>query len=166
MKYLKGVALWFLVLVLHFGMQCAPSAYAAEKGHLTGWEKEGNYNQLYRVDRYQKLKGTLVEIIELTPMPGMSPGIGLIMISRKNEKVTVHLGPKWFVQLLMRGFKPGDSIKVKGAWAQIKGERFFIASKVRNAEFFEVKFRKTKDGTPYWTMTPEEIINSDERLED
>ena len=166
MKYFKGVALLFLVLVWHFGIQCAEHTYAAEKGDSTGWEKESVYNQLYRVDQYQKLKGTLLEIIELRPMPGMSPGMGLILISRKKETVTVHLGPKWFVHLLMRGFKPGDSIKVKGAWAQIKGERFFIASKVRNAEFFEVKFRKTKDGTPYWTMTPEEIINSDERLED
>ncbi|MGD8382091.1 MAG: hypothetical protein PVJ11_08105 [Syntrophobacterales bacterium] len=166
MKYFKGVALCFLVFVLHFGMLGVENAYAAEKADSTGWEKEGVYNRLYRVDQYQKIKGTLVEIIEIKPMPGMAPGMGLIMISRKKEKVTVHLGPKWFVHFLMRGFKPGDSIKVKGAWAQIKGERFFIASKVRNAEFFEVKFRKTKDGTPYWTMTPEEIINSDERLED
>lgn len=166
MKYFKGVAVLFVIFVLHFAIQRPENACAQEKGNLTGWEKGSEYNRLYRVDQHQKLKGTLVEIIELTPIPGMSPGIGMIMISRNKEKVTVHLGPKWFVDLLMRGFKPGDSVKVKGAWAQIKGERFFIASKVRNAEIFEVKFRKTKDGTPYWTMTPEEIINSDERLED
>ncbi|MGD8996155.1 MAG: hypothetical protein PVH34_13125, partial [Syntrophobacterales bacterium] len=125
MKYFKGVALCFLVFVLHFGMLGVENAYAAEKADSTGWEKEGVYNRLYRVDQYQKIKGTLVEIIEIKPMPGMAPGMGLIMISRKKEKVTVHLGPKWFVHFLMRGFKPGDSIKVKGAWAQIKGERFF-----------------------------------------
>ena len=131
MKYFKGVALLFLVFVLHLGIQGIESAYAAEKDDSTGWEKESVYNRLYRVDQYQKLKGTFIEIIELTPMPGMSPGMGLIMISRKKETVTVHLGPKWFVHLLMRGFKPGDSIKVKGAWAQIKGEHGVQSAKCR-----------------------------------
>ena len=62
MKYFKGVALWFLVLVLPFGIQCVKNTYAAEKGDSTGWEKESDYNRLYRVDRYQKLKGSKVVI--------------------------------------------------------------------------------------------------------
>jgi hypothetical protein len=110
MKYFKGVALLFLVLVLHFGIQCVENASAAEKADSTGWEKEGVYNRLYRVDQYQKLKGTLVEIIELTPMPGMAPGMGMIMISRDKEKVTVHLGPKLIV-ISMNYQKTVESLK-------------------------------------------------------
>ena len=64
MKYFKGVALLFLVLVWHFGIQCAEHTYAAEKGDSTGWEKESVYNRLYRVDQDQKLKCTLLEIIK------------------------------------------------------------------------------------------------------
>jgi hypothetical protein len=166
MKYCTRVILLFLVVVLNFSFQQRAKAYATQQQASTGWERGSEYNRLYRVDQYQTLTGTLVEFIEITPIPGMSPGTGMILISRDNEKVVVHLGPKWFVDFLVSGFKPGDSVKVKGAWAQIKGKRFLMASKLRNAEFFEVKFRKTKDGTPYWTMTPQEIINSDERLED
>lgn len=166
MKYFTRLILLFLLVVLNFSLQQRAKAYAAQERASTGWERGSEYNRLYRVDQYQTISGTLVEIIKITPIPGMSPGTGMILISRDNEKVMVHLGPKWFVDLLVLGFKPGDRVKVKGAWAQIKGKRFFMASKVRNSEFFEVKFRKTKDGMPYWTMTPEEIINSDERLED
>ena len=166
MKYFTGVSLLLLMVVLPFGLHRTVNAYAAEERSSAGWEKGSEYNNHYRADKYTVIKGTVVQFIEITPMKSMSPGIAMILLSRDNEKVTVHLGPKWFVDLLVRGFKPGDKVKVKGAWAQIKGERFFMASKVRNAELFEVKFRKTKDGTPYWTMTPEEIINSDERLED
>jgi len=166
MKYFSGVSLLFLMPVLPFGLHRTVNARAAEERSLAGWEKGSEYNNHYRAEQSTVIKGTMVEFIEITPMKSMSPGIGMILLSRDNEKVMVHLGPKWFVDLLVRGFQPGDKVKVKGAWAQIKDERFFMASKVRNAEFFEVKFRKTKDGTPYWTMTPEEIINSDERLED
>ena len=166
MKYFTGVSLLLLMVVLPFGLHRTVNAYAAEERSSAGWEKGSEYNNHYRADKDTVIKGTMVQFIEITPMKSMSPGIAMILISRDNEKVMVHLGPKWFVDLLIRGFKPGDRVKVKGAWAQIKGERFFMASKVRNAELFEVKFRKTKDGTPYWTMTPEEIINSDERLED
>ena len=41
---------------------------------------------------------------------------------------------------------------------------FSLASKVRNGEYFEIKFRRTKDGTPYWTLKPDEMIQ--EKLED
>jgi len=166
MKYFTGVSLLLLMVVLPFGLHRTNNVYAAEERSSAGWEKGSEYNNHYHAEQDTVIKGTMVKFIEITPMKSMSPGIAMILISRDNEKVTVHLGPKWFVDLLVRGFKPGDGVKVKGVWAQIKGERFFMASKVRNGELFEVKFRKTKDGTPYWTMTPEEIINSDERLED
>ena len=30
------------------------------------------------------------------------------------------------------------------------------ASKVKKGDYFEYKVRRTKDGIPYWTMSPEE----------
>jgi hypothetical protein len=32
-----------------------------------------------------------------------------------------------------------------------------MASKVKKGESFELKMRLTRDGTPFWTMTPEQL---------
>jgi hypothetical protein len=50
----------------------------------------------------------------------------------------------------------GAEVKVRGVWAQIDDERVFIAYKVKSAKGV-LKLRKTSDGTPHWTMTPEEL---------
>lgn len=60
------------------------------------------------------------------------------------------------------GLKKGDRVKVKGAWAQIGGKEIFIASKVKKSENVELKVRRTKDGMPYWTMSPEELAKEQE----
>ncbi|MFC1896654.1 hypothetical protein ACFL0Q_08380, partial [Thermodesulfobacteriota bacterium] len=48
-------------------------------------------------------------------------------------------------------------VKVKGVWADIDGREVFMASKVKRGEYFEIKVRRTRDGTPYWTLTAEEL---------
>jgi hypothetical protein len=99
----------------------------------------------------------------VVPLKGMAPGLGMIILLKSGEKATVHFAPKWFAKFLTYGFSPGDPVKVKGCWAEIGGKKVFLASKVRNGEYFEIKFRRTKDGTPYWTLKPDEMIQ--ERLE-
>ena len=164
MRYLFRLKLLLLTSVLLFASQLTSTVYAAEQQDIAGWENGSAYNRLYRVDKYVKLKGTMVEIIDVVPMQGMAPGIGMIILLRDGERVTAHFAPKWFAKFLNYGFNKGDSVKVKGCWAEINGNKVFLASKVRNGEYFEVKFRRTRDGRPYWTIKPEEMIQ--ERLED
>ena len=164
MRYLFRLKLLLLTSVLLFASQLTSNVYAAEQQDIAGWENGSAYNRLYRVDKYVKLKGTMVEIIDVVPMQGMAPGIGMIILLRDGERVTAHFAPKWFAKFLNYGFNKGDSVKVKGCWAEINGKKVFLASKVRNGEYFEVKFRRTRDGRPYWTLKPEEMIQ--ERLED
>ena len=164
MRSVSGITLLVLTTVLLFSFQLQGATYAADQQDITGWEKDSAYNRLYRVDQFQKIKGTLVEIIDVVPMKGMAPGLGMIILLKSGEKATVHFAPKWFARFLTYGFKPGDRVKAKGCWAEIGGKKVFIGSKVRNGEYFEMKFRRTKDGTPYWTMTPEEMTK--EKLED
>ena len=164
MRYLFTLKLFLLISVFLFGLQLSTTVYTAEQRDMAGWENGSEYNRLYRVDKYVKLKGTMVEIIDVVPMEGMAPGAGMIVLLRDGERVTVHFAPKWFAKFLNYGFNKGDSVKVKGCWAEIGGKKVFLASKARNGEYFEIKFRRTKDGKPYWTLTPEEMIQ--ERLED
>jgi hypothetical protein len=164
MRYPFRLELFLLMSVFFCSLQLSTTLHAAEQQDITGWENGSEYNRLYRVDKYVMLKGTMVEFIDLVPISGMATGAGIVMLLRDGEKVTVHFAPKWFAKFLAYGFSPGDSVKVKGCWAEIGGKKVFMASKVRNGEYFEIKFRRTKDGTPYWTLKPDEIIR--EKLED
>ena len=131
------------------------SAYAAPKD-MGGWEEDGAYNQLYKATELDKFKGNVQKIIEIVPMKGMAPGIGLIMKDGDGDKVVVHIGTKWFLGDSI-GNKRGERGKVKGSWAEIDGKDIFMASKIKKGDFFELKVRLTKNGKPFWTMDPEEL---------
>jgi hypothetical protein len=147
----------FVFLVSHGGL-----GSAAGTPDPAGWGKDGEYNKLYKPSEFDEFKGNVEEIIEITPLPGMAPGVGLKVKDQDKDLVTVHLGPKSFVKVDSIGLKKGDRVKVKGAWAQIGGKEVFMASKVKKSENVELKVRRTKDGMPYWVMTPEELAKEKE----
>ena len=102
-------------------------AYSDGNGGLEGWEKNSGYNNLYDLAQRDKLKGVVVDVKRITPLPGMAPGVGLLVQSPEDGSVTVHLGP-----------------------------RSFITYKVKSGKHV-LKVRRTRDGKPYWTLTPEEL---------
>jgi hypothetical protein len=130
-----------------------------------GWEEGSTYNQLYDPESYEKIKGYLVDIVEVVPLPGMDPGLAVIMEHRDTgELIEIQMGPKEFVRFLPYSFQKGDFIKAKGAFAEVGSRKFFMASKLRNYEIYEIKVRRTSDGRPYWTMSKDELLG--ERLEE
>jgi hypothetical protein len=133
------------------------SCHAGDKPDITGWEKGGAYDRHYNASEFDQFKGIVEDIVEITPMPGMAPGVGLLVRDEGKDLIKVQLGPKSFVDLKSIGLKKGDKVKVKGVWAEVNGGDVFMASKVKKGENTEVKVRRTKDGTPFWTMTPEEL---------
>lgn len=157
-RFWKRIILAALVLLVCRG----GLATAADKPDLAGWGKDGEYNKLYQPSEFDEFKGNVEEIIDITPLPGMAPGIGLRVKDQDKDMVIVHVGPKSFVKIDSIGLKKGDRVKVKGAWAQIGGKEVFMASKVKKGENVELKVRRTKDGMPYWVMSPEELAKERE----
>jgi len=121
-----------------------------------GWEEDGAYNQLYQASELDKFKGYVQKVTTVIPMKGMSEGVAIILKDGDGDKITVHVGPKWFLGDSI-GIKRGEKVKVKGSWAEIDGEDVFMASKIKKGDFFELKVRLTKNGKPFWTMSPEEL---------
>jgi len=121
-----------------------------------GWEEEGAYNQLYNAAELDRIKCTVTRITEVEPMQGMSPGIALIVDDGDGEEIVVHVGPKWFLGDTI-AIRKGDKLKIRGSWAEIDGKDVFMASKIKKGDFFSLKVRLTKNGKPFWTMTPEEL---------
>ncbi len=134
-----------------------PLSAASEK-EMKGWGGDDEYNQLYSSKELDKLKGRVVKFKKMAPLPGMSDATVLIL-DEDGDKVVVHLCPVWFATAKETGIKRGDKVKIKGSWAEIDGKDVFMASKVKKGEHYQFKVRLTKDGTPFWGMTPEQLAH-------
>jgi len=130
---------------------------AEEKKDMQGWGIDDPYNKLYNVREFEKIRGYVVRIKEVVPMPGMSPGTILEM--REGAYIhEIHLCPTWYRKPSEIRLKKNERIKIKGVWAEINGKDIFMASKVKKDPDTEIiKVRLTKDGTPFWTMTPQQL---------
>jgi len=143
-----------LTLLLLLSM---PAATLAEgPGDMAGWEKDAPYNQLYDSREIDAFKGYVKKIFTVVPMPGMAPATAILVEEAEDSVNLVHVCPEWFAGPNDIGLRRGDRVNVKGVWAEIDGEFVFMASKVKKGDFFEFKVRITSDGTPFWTMSPEE----------
>ena len=130
---------------------------AADKTDMGGWEPGSPYNRLYNASERDSFKGHIVDIKETTPMKGMSPGVVLRVREAEDEVIVVHVCPVWYMNAKSTGLKKGDRIKVKGSWAELDGQDIFMAAKISIEDYFVLKVRLTKDGTPFWSMSKEEL---------
>ena len=155
--YGKSLAM-AMALILALGALGSGVGYGGEKSGIEGWEIGSAYNKHYNLDEWDSFKGIVVGFQKITPLPGMSQGVALLVKDRDTDEViTVHLGPSSFVNPNSISLRKGEKVHVKGVWAEIGGQEVFMASKVKKGDHYEFKVRLTKDGTPFWTMSPEEL---------
>jgi hypothetical protein len=145
-----------VILIVGLCLLGLVSGFAAENRAMNGWELNSPYNKLYKASEMDSFKGTVVDIKEVVPLPGMSPGLALEVSESKKETITVHLCPASFENKKSIRIKKGDRVKVTGVWAEINKKDVFMGSKVTKDDY-SLKVRLTKDGTPFWTMTPSQL---------
>jgi len=130
---------------------------AEEKKDMQGWGIDDPYNKLYNVREFEKIRGYVVRIKEVVPMPGMSPATVLDVLEGASV-IEVHLCPTWYRKPSEIRLKKNERIKIKGVWVEIDGKDIFMASKIKKDPNTEIiKVRLTRDGTPFWTMTSEQL---------
>ncbi len=132
------------------------SGLAGENRAMNGWELNSPYNKLYKVSELDSFKGTVVDVKEVVPLPGMSPGLALEVSESKGETITVHVCPASFENKKSIRIKKGDRVKITGVWAEINKKDVFMGSKITKGDY-SLKVRLTKDGTPFWIMTPSQL---------
>lgn len=137
---------------------CAPQsvAQAGEDGY-KGWEKGSQYNSLFNNKERDQLKGIIVKFITVSPLSGMSEGTALLLDEGDGDKIEVHLCPLEYATARATGLRKGSKVKIKGSWAIIDDEDIFLAAKVKQGENYQFKVRLSSDGTPFWTLSPEEL---------
>ena len=133
------------------------SIQAQDKSDMQGWETGSPYNQLYDVREFEQVRAWVVRLKEVVPMPGMSPATAMD-VREGDEVFEVQICPTFYRKPSEIRLKKGDRIKIKGAWAEVNGKEVFIASKIKqDPDTTIIKVRLTKDGTPFWTMPPEQL---------
>lgn len=157
------------VILIFMACFMAASAGDVDPKLMKGWEADSEYNKLYDVREFEKLRVWFVRAKEVIPMPGMSPATAIDVLEGA-ELIEVQLCPTWYRKPDEIPLKKDDRIKIKGVWAEINGKDVFMASKIKKDPDFDIiKVRLTKDGTPFWTMTPEqrarEMVSDEEKDE-
>ena len=149
-----NVCLLCLAAMMSSGM-----TIAGETKDMGGWGLDGAYNRFYDAAELDSFKAKVVKIIEAAPMPGMSPGV-ILEVRESNvdsETTEIHVCPTWYRDVAGIGLKRGDRVKIRGVWAEINGKDVFMASKIKKGDYYVLKVRLTKDGTPFWAMSAEQV---------
>jgi len=154
-KYFQSSRLPFAIIIALFTV-FSFSIQVSKAGDNKGWEINSKYNSYYNYKELDSLKGVLTKFKKVTPLPGMDAGTAFIL-KEGDEDILVHLCPQSFADAKETGLRRGVKTKVKGSWAYINDQDVFIASKAKQGEHFEFKVRLTKNGTPFWTMTADEL---------
>jgi hypothetical protein len=148
-----------LLIALASIIVTAAGGSAEEKRDMQGWGIDDPYNQHYDAREFEKIRVWVVRVKEVIPMPGMSPATALDVQERVGSEIfEVQLCPTWYRKPSEIMLKKNDRVKLKGVWAEINGKDVFMASKIKKDPDIEIiKVRLTKDGTPFWTMTPKQL---------
>ncbi len=154
--FLRRMA-YLMVLIALSSIIGTSWAQAEEPRDMHGWGIDDPYNKLYDVREYEKIRAWVVRVKEVVPMPGMSPATALD-VREGSDEFEVQICPTWYRNPSEIRLQKGARIKLKGVWTEINGKDVFIASKIKKDPDIDIiKVRLTKDGTPFWTMTPEQI---------
>ncbi len=149
------------IILLAFASISANGVRAEEKQDMGGWGVDDPYHGHYRAVKFEKFKARVLKVKEVIPMPGMAPGVAIdvkMEAKRSRKIIEVQICPTWFARPDDIGIRKGDRVNIRGVRAMINDKEVIMASKIKKEDYFELKVRFTRDGTPFWTLTPEEVF--------
>jgi hypothetical protein len=114
-----------------------------------GWGMGGSYQRFYNPKSLATLTGEVVAIDSVMPMGGMSGGIHLKVRTPKNELMSVHLGPSWYLENQDITLKVKDKIQVKGSKITFSGKPALIAAEVKKGD--QTLILRDANGFPAWS---------------
>jgi hypothetical protein len=117
--------------------------------NLDGWGKKSYYNRRYDKKTFTEFTGGITIIDQFVPVKGMSAGI-LLYINTGKDTVTVHLGPKWYLEKQSLKLKEGDKVEVKGSKVYIHKNPVIIAREIiKEGNTLQLR---DQNGIPDWTL--------------
>jgi hypothetical protein len=78
----------------------------------------------------------------------MSRGVHLLVDAGK-ERLSIHLGPEWYIERQDVPLEPGDAIEVKGSRITFEGKPALVAAEIRKGA--DVLRLRDDAGFPAWS---------------
>jgi hypothetical protein len=147
-------------LVLHVAPQMLQQAPTYEKGKEPayvpsseprggGWGVDTPYGRLYDPAKEQTISGSVVSIETSAPMPGMAPGMQMLVQTDDGKSTRVQVGPAWYLERQDLDIKENTRVQVTGARAEIESQPVLLAREVQ----FDGQIITLRDaqGMPMWS---------------
>jgi hypothetical protein len=113
-----------------------------------GWGAGSPYARMYNPDTVVTVSGEITRIDKITPLKGMSYGVHLVL-KTKDETLSVHLGPAWYIENQEVRIERGDKVEVLGSRITFDGKPAIIAAEVKRGN--AVLVLRDKEGFPMWS---------------
>lgn len=113
-----------------------------------GWGPGSNYNRLYDVKTIETVNGSVTSIDQVSPDKDMSTGVHLIL-NTANGKISVNLGPAWYIDNQEVQINKDDNITVTGSKVTYNGDQVIIAKEVVKGD--QVLKLRDDNGYPVWS---------------
>lgn len=143
-KGLAGVVLLGGCLLCGGASAAEPMAWRGSGG----WGAGLPYSRMYDVAAVQTVRGEVVRLEKLIPLEGMADGLHLLLRNRE-ETVSVHLGPVWFLERQEFSLEPGERLEVVGSRVVFEGRPALLAAEVKKAD--KVLRLREESGLPLWS---------------
>jgi len=140
-----------VVIVYVLFLMIATNSFAQQGMKLRGsggWGMGAQYNRMYDVKTVETISGEILSVDKFNPQKGMSYGIHL-MVKTDKEKVSVHLGPAWYIENQDIKLSPKDKVEVKGSRITFDVKPAIIAAEVKKGD--EILTLRDANGVPMWS---------------
>ena len=98
-----------------------------------GWLADGSYVSMYKRGQDTILTGRVVKVFHKELMPGMAPGLLLIVKDTDNKEHTVSVGPASYLEEENISFKKGEEVTINGSTVQVKEKTVILSGEVNRA---------------------------------
>src|SRR5215510_10105331 len=114
-----------------------------------GWGVDTPYGRLYDPAKEQTISGQVVSMETNAPMPGMAPGMQMLVQTDDGKSTRVQVGPAWYLERQDLEVKENTYVQVTGARAEIEGQPVLMAREVQ----FDGQLVTLRDaqGMPMWS---------------
>jgi hypothetical protein len=86
-------------------------------------------DRLYNPQTVETISGVVESVVRVDHGKGMPEGVHLVMTTDK-ERISVHLGPAWFIDNQETKIQALDQIQVRGSRVMFQGKPAIIAAEI------------------------------------
>jgi sporulation protein YlmC with PRC-barrel domain len=147
-------------LVLNLSPQTLQQAPTYEKGKESvsapaseprdgGWGADTPYGRLYDPAKEETISGQVVSIDTSAPLPGMAPGMQMLVQADDGKNTRVQVGPAWYLERQNLDIRENTRVQITGARAEVEGQPVLMAREVQ----FDGHVVTLRDmqGMPMWS---------------